>query len=237
MKPKIVILSGAGISAESGIKTFRDADGLWEGHDVMEVATPQGFAKNPALVLEFYNQRRRQLNEVKPNLAHEIIAQLEKDFEVVIITQNVDNLHERAGSTKVLHLHGELTKSRGVSYPQFIYDQQGDILLGDTCPNGTQLRPHIVWFGEDVPMIETAIDHVEIADIVVVIGTSLQVYPAASLMNYAPPHAPIFYIDKNPAEINDFYTKQRLTIKQGNASDGMIWFQNEVNLLFNKSNP
>jgi NAD-dependent deacetylase len=237
MKPKIVILSGAGISAESGIKTFRDADGLWEGHDVMEVATPQGFAKNPALVLEFYNQRRRQLNEVKPNLAHEIIAQLEQDFEVVVITQNVDNLHERAGSTHVLHLHGELTKSRGVGYPDVIYDQVGDILLGDTCKYGTQLRPHIVWFGEAVPMLEVAIEHVEIAEAVVVIGTTLQVYPAASLMNYAPPNAPVYYIDKNPAEISDHNTKKRLTIKQGNASDGMVWFQNEVRSLFNKSNP
>lgn len=194
----IVVLTGAGISAESGLKTFRDADGLWEGHDVMEVASPTGFANNPELVLEFYNQRRRQLLEVKPNKAHYALAELEKNYQVTIVTQNVDDLHERAGSNNVIHLHGELLKVRSTNDESYVLDWKTDLKLGDCCENGYQLRPHIVWFGEPVPMIEKAIEICETADILLIIGTSLQVYPAAGLINYAPPKAKIYYIDPNP---------------------------------------
>jgi NAD-dependent deacetylase len=195
---KLVVLTGAGISAESGIKTFRDADGLWEGHDVLEVATPEGFAKNPALVLDFYNQRRRQLFEVSPNKAHYNLVALEQDFEVQIITQNVDDLHERAGSKKVLHLHGELLKVRSSVNSLDIQDWKKDLILGDLCKQKSQLRPHIVWFGEEVPMLENAIELTEKADILVIIGTSMQVYPAASLVHYVQPNTPIYFIDPNP---------------------------------------
>ncbi|WP_027124823.1 SIR2 family NAD-dependent protein deacylase [Gelidibacter mesophilus] len=195
----IVVLTGAGISAESGIKTFRDADGLWEGHDVMEVATPEGFRANPELVLDFYNQRRRQLLTVKPNAAHLDLAGLEKDYKVSIITQNVDDLHERAGSSKVIHLHGELLKVRNVMDELSYYEHKDDIKLGDVCPSGHQLRPHIVWFGEAVPMIETAMELCATADILIIIGTSMQVYPAAGLMHYVPEGTPIYYIDPKPA--------------------------------------
>ncbi|MEO8774370.1 MAG: NAD-dependent deacylase [Gelidibacter sp.] len=195
----IVILTGAGMSAESGLKTFRDADGLWEDHDVMKVATPEGFRENPELVLEFYNQRRRQLMTVKPNAAHFDLASLEKDYKVTIITQNVDDLHERAGSSNVIHLHGELLKARNVSDELSYFDHHEDIKLGDTCPNGHQLRPHIVWFGEAVPMIEKAVEVCVTADILIIIGTSMQVYPAAGLMHYAPEGTPTFFVDPNPA--------------------------------------
>ena len=203
MKKHIVVLSGAGMSAESGLKTFRDSNGLWEGHHVMSVASPEGFAKNAALVLDFYNQRRRQLLEVEPNQAHFDLAQLEKDFKVSIITQNVDDLHERAGSTNVIHLHGELLKSRNIETDAVIYECKTDICLGDKDPNGIQLRPHIVWFGEAVPLIDKALDICQTADILIIIGTSLQVYPAASLMHYVPEHIPKFYIDNNPASTYD----------------------------------
>ena len=195
----LVILTGAGMSAESGIKTFRDADGLWEGHDVMQVATPEGFRANPELVLDFYNQRRRQLLEVKPNAAHYDLAELESQYNISIITQNVDDLHERAGSTNVIHLHGELLKSRNVVDIHTFYDCKKDIELGDLCPNGHQLRPHIVWFGEDVPMIEEAMQVCKNADILMIIGTSMQVYPAAGLMHYVPEGIPIYFIDPKPA--------------------------------------
>ncbi len=195
---KIVILTGAGISAESGIKTFRDADGLWEGHDVMEVASPEGFKANPALVLDFYNQRRRQLLTVKPNTAHTNLVRLEKQYKVQIVTQNVDDLHERAGSKNVLHLHGELLKSRNILNSEEIYECKTDINLGDKCPNGFQLRPHIVWFGEAVPMLEKAIAIVADCDILVIIGTSMQVYPAASLIDYIKPNTSIYFIDPKP---------------------------------------
>ena len=195
----IVVLTGAGMSAESGIKTFRDADGLWEGHDVMEVASPQGFARNPELVLDFYNQRRRQLMDVQPNAAHKALANLEKDYNVTIITQNVDDLHERAGSNNVLHLHGELLKARS-TYDEFdVLEWKHDLVLGDTCNKGYQLRPHIIWFGEAVPLIPKAISICETADILMIIGTSMQVYPAASLMHYVNPNTNIFYIDPKPA--------------------------------------
>jgi NAD-dependent deacetylase len=194
---KLVVLTGAGMSAESGISTFRDSDGLWEKYKVEEVATPEAFVENPTLVLEFYNQRRRQLYACEPNEGHRGLAALEKDFDVQIITQNVDNLHERAGSTKVLHLHGELTKACPADNLRTACDIPPgvDLHLGDTDSRGVQLRPFIVWFGEAVPMIEPAIEEVEKSDILVVIGTSLNVYPAAGLLNYAQAGHPVFLID------------------------------------------
>jgi len=195
----IVVLTGAGMSAESGIKTFRDADGLWEGHDVMEVATPEGFKRNPELVLNFYNERRQQLKDVEPNQAHRDLATLENHFNVSIITQNVDDLHERAGSSNVVHLHGELRKIRSSGDQNNIRTWTEDIHLGDTCEKGYQLRPHIVWFGEAVPMIDKAIEICQQADILVIIGTSMQVYPAAGLLDFAPSETPIYYIDPKPA--------------------------------------
>lgn len=203
MKKKIVVLSGAGISAESGIKTFRDANGLWEGHDVMEVASPEGWQKNPELVLNFYNQRRAQLNDVQPNLAHCILSELQEFFEVQIITQNVDDLHERAGSTHVIHLHGELRKVRGEFSENELIHWEKDVKIGDKNKLGQQLRPAIVWFGEAVYEMERAIPYIEKADILIVIGTSLQVYPAAGLMHYAKLHIPVYYIDPKPATIYD----------------------------------
>lgn len=219
MKKKLVVLTGAGISAESGIKTFRDSDGLWEGHDVMEVATPEGWNKNQELVLDFYNKRRQQLKEVQPNLGHQILAELEKDFDVYIITQNVDDLHERAGSTKVLHLHGELLKVRSVRNRNLILDWTEDLLTGDLDENGHQLRPHIVWFGEEVPALEEAIDITETADYFAVIGTSLQVYPAAGLISYAPSTTPVFYIDPKPISIPNIRNKVETIAKF--ASEGL----------------
>ncbi len=216
---KIVVLTGAGVSEESGIKTFRDADGLWEGHDVMEVATPEGFEANPDLVLEFYNQRRRQLLEVQPNKAHLGVAELEKKYEVQIITQNVDDLHERAGSSSVLHLHGELRKARSTADENLIYDWDKDIRIGDTCEKGSQLRPHIVWFGEAVPMFDKAVEITEKADILVIIGTSMQVYPAASLVSYVRPNTPIYLIDPKPAIAKNQFSN--LTIIPKKATKGV----------------
>jgi NAD-dependent deacetylase len=195
-KKKMVVLTGAGISAESGLKTFRDSDGLWEGYDVKEVATPGAWKKNPALVLEFYNQRRKNVLDAQPNAAHIGLAQLQQDFDVHIITQNIDDLHERAGSEKVLHLHGEIFKMRSEFDESLVYEIKGDINLGDKAGDGAQLRPHIVWFEEPVPMIEEAIPLVFEADIFVVVGTSLVVYPAAGLVNYAPRYIPKYIIDK-----------------------------------------
>jgi NAD-dependent deacetylase len=198
----IVVLTGAGMSAESGLKTFRDEDGLWEGHDVTKVASPQGFAADPELVLDFYNQRRRQLQQVEPNSAHLELALLEKKYNVSIVTQNIDDLHERAGSTNVIHLHGELFKARS-TYDEFdIKVWKKDLNLGDLCSKGYQMRPHIVWFGEAVPMMETAIEICQTADVLMIIGTSMQVYPAASLMNYVTFDTNIFYIDPKPAFVN-----------------------------------
>ncbi|WDF58756.1 NAD-dependent deacylase [Flavobacterium sp. KACC 22758] len=219
MKKKLVVLTGAGISAESGIKTFRDSDGLWEGHDVMEVATPEGWQKNQDLVLDFYNKRRQQLKEVQPNLGHQILAELEKDFDVYIITQNVDDLHERAGSTKVLHLHGELLKVRSTRNPELILDWQDDLFTGDFDENGHQLRPHIVWFGEMVPALEQAIPIVENADYFAVIGTSLQVYPAAGLISYTYSITPVFYIDPKPISIPNIQNKVEVIAKT--ATEGV----------------
>lgn len=196
---KIVVLTGAGISAESGLNTFRDSNGLWEGHDVMEVASPEGFARNPALVLDFYNQRRRQLLNVLPNGAHIALAELESSHNVNIVTQNVDNLHERAGSSKIIHLHGELMKARSTLNEQLIYHREEDIVIGDLCELNSQLRPHIVWFGEAVPMLDMAINITANADILIIIGTSMQVYPAASLINYIKENIPIYFIDPKPS--------------------------------------
>lgn len=226
MKKKLVILTGAGISAESGIKTFRDSDGLWEGHNVQDVATPEGFYNNPKLVLDFYNQRRRQLHEVKPNIGHVILAELEKDFEVYIITQNVDNLHEIAGSSNVLHLHGELLKVRSTKNRDQILDWQNDLVLGDLDENGHQLRPHIVWFGEDVPALEEALVLTQQADFFAVVGTSLQVYPAAGLIGYTNPEIPVFYVDPNPATINNLPNK--LVVISKPASTGMLVLQKQL---------
>lgn len=195
-KKKLVVLTGAGISAESGLKTFRDSDGLWEGYPIEDVATPMAWRKNPQRVLDFYNFRRRSVLEAQPNAAHYGLASLENDFEVHIITQNIDDLHERAGSTRVLHLHGEILKMRSEANDQLIYDIRGDIQLGDLAEDGAQLRPHIVWFGEEVPMMEEAIPLVEAADVFVVIGTSLVVYPAAGLLSFAHPAIPKFILDK-----------------------------------------
>jgi NAD-dependent deacetylase len=196
---KIVVLTGAGMSAESGISTFRGADGLWEGHDIMEVASPKGWHNNMELVLEFYNLRRKQLKEVKPNLAHFKLTELEEKYDLQIITQNVDDLHERAGAQNVLHLHGELRKIRSTRNPLDIKYWEGDLVLGQLCPLGAQYRPHIVWFGEAVPKIEEAISIISNADIVIIIGTSMQVYPAAGLISYAPLSCKSYYIDPFPA--------------------------------------
>ena len=216
---KIIVLTGAGVSAESGINTFRDADGLWEGHDVMEVATPQGFQKNPELVLNFYNERRRQLFNVLPNEAHKALVLLEKHFDVSIITQNVDDLHERAGSTQVIHLHGELLKARSIHNPYNIIDWKTDMKIGDLSEDGKQLRPHIVWFGEEVPLLEKAASITQTANILIIIGTSMQVYPAASLIHYAPRNTPIFFIDPKPnISQTDF---KELTIIQASAAKGV----------------
>ena len=205
MKKKLVILTGAGMSAESGISTFRDSDGLWEKYRVEDVATPEGFAANPELVLDFYNQRRKELLQTKPNAGHFGLAALEKDFDVRIITQNIDNLHERAGSSKIIHLHGELMKVCPVNDLNTTYDispERPEIHLGDKDSHGNQLRPFIVWFGEPVPMIDPAIKEVESCDIFVIIGTSLNVYPAAGLLNYVRRRQPIFLID--PKEVKTY---------------------------------
>ncbi len=195
---KIVVFTGAGISAESGIKTFRDADGLWEGYDIMKVASPLGWERNQKLVLEFYNLRRKQLIEVQPNKAHKALVKLEKSFNVEIITQNIDDLHERAGSSHVTHLHGELLKARSTFNEDLVMDWKKDINPGDFCEYHSQLRPHVVWFGEPVPMFEKAATITETADILIIIGTSMQVYPAAGLREFAPPAIPVYFIDPKP---------------------------------------
>lgn len=220
----LVVLTGAGMSAESGISTFRDSDGLWERYPVEQVATPEGYAANPKLVIDFYNERRKQLLEVKPNRGHELLAELEQNFNVTIITQNVDNLHERAGSTHVVHLHGELTKvtsSYQPNNPNYIKElkpEQYEVKMGDTAEDGSQLRPFIVWFSEAVPMIETAIHYTEQADIFVIIGTSLNVYPAAGLLNYVPYGVPVYLIDPKEVKINS--GRQVNVIRKG-ASEGV----------------
>ncbi len=219
-----MVLTGAGISAESGINTFRDADGLWEGHDIMEVASPIGWSNNPTLVLDFYNKRRSQLHTVLPNKAHTSLVSLEQAYEVSIITQNVDDLHERAGSSSVIHLHGELLKVRSQFDEDLILDWKHDLNMGDFCEHNSQLRPHIVWFGEEVPMLERAIGITEQADILIIIGTSMQVYPAASLLQYAPPSTPIYFIDPKPA----ISPKEGLTILAEKATVGVPMVVSEL---------
>lgn len=221
---KIVVLTGAGMSAESGISTFRDSGGLWEKYPVEQVATPEGYAANPKLVIDFYNERRKQLLNVGPNMGHRILAELEKYFDITVVTQNVDNLHERAGSKKVIHLHGELTKvtsSREPNNPEYIKELSPecyDVKIGDLADDGSQLRPFIVWFGEAVPMIETAIDCVEKADIFVIIGTSMNVYPAAGLLNYVDGNVPVYLIDPNPVNIS---SNRKINVISKGASEGM----------------
>lgn len=217
-KKNLVVLTGAGISAESGLKTFRDSDGLWEGYDVNDVATATAWKRNPALVLEFYNHRRRNVQDALPNAAHDALAELEDSFNVHIITQNIDDLHERAGSTRVLHLHGEILKMRSEKNSALIYPVTGDIHLGDTAEDGAQLRPHIVWFEEPVPLMETAAALVSDADIFLIIGTSLVVYPAASLVNYAAPFLPTYLVDK---KIPYLPPLRRFTALEKPATEGM----------------
>ncbi len=217
-KKRLVVLTGAGISAESGLKTFRDSDGLWEGFDINEVATATAWRKNPELVLDFYNERRKNVKNVQPNSAHIALAELEKYFNVTIITQNIDDLHERGGSTNVLHLHGEIFKMRSVSDESIIYRIDGDIQLGDLADNGSQLRPHIVWFEEPVPMIEMAAEIMKTADILLIVGTSLVVYPAAGLVNYALWQIPKFIVDKKIPSASALYN---LTAIEKSATEGM----------------
>ena len=226
MKKKLVVLTGAGISAESGIATFRDSNGLWEGHNVMDVASPEGWRKDRELVLDFYNQRRKQALSVKPNEAHLELARLEKYFDVTTITQNVDNLHEKAGSSKVIHLHGELFKSQSTVDPSLVYEMDGwEIKIGDKCQKGSQLRPFIVWFGEMVPMIEPAIDIVSEADIFAVIGTSLLVYPAAGLIQYAPKSSIKYIIDVKIPDVGNIH---KLYPIEGLASVGTKKMAKEI---------
>jgi NAD-dependent deacetylase len=221
-KKHIVVLSGAGVSAESGLKTFRDGDGLWNGYDVYEVATPEGFKKNPQLVLDFYNERRRDVAAALPNAAHIGLAELEKDFDVTIITQNIDDLHERAGSTKVVHLHGEIFKMRSVANEEITFEIRGDIKVGDLAADGSQMRPFIVWFGEAVPMMEIVTPLLRDCDYFVVVGTSLQVYPAASLLYYAPPYLPKYIIDK---KIPETERKENLHLIEMPATEGVKEFK------------
>ena len=219
---KLVVLTGAGMSAESGINTFRDADGLWEGHNVMDVASPEGWYRDQDLVLDFYNQRRKQLLEVEPNYGHELLAQLQVTHQVKIVTQNVDDLHERAGSKNVLHLHGELRKVRSTLNEELVYSWEDDLNKGDLCELNSQLRPHIVWFGEAVPMLERAIEITAEADMLLIIGTSMQVYPAASLINYIKSKVPIYFIDPRPAIDSSAF--ENLTIIPSRATIGMEKF-------------
>src|SRR5215207_218761 len=223
-KKKLVVLTGAGMSAESGLKTFRDSDGLWEGYDINEVATATAWRRNPALVLEFYNMRRKNVKEAKPNAAHDALAELENDFDVTIITQNIDDLHERAGSTNIVHLHGEILKMRSEKDESLIYPIHDTIQLGDKAADGAQLRPHIVWFEEPVPMIEEAARITRTADIFLIVGTSLVVYPAAGLVNYAPWPIPKFIVDKKIPYTTSLYN---LTTIEKPAGAGM----QEIKLL------
>ena len=225
-KKRIVVLTGAGMSAESGIQTFRGAGGLWNGVDVMEVASPEGWEANPAMVLEFYNQRRKNALDVKPNGGHLVLAELEKDFDVKIITQNVDNLHERAGSTQVMHLHGELFKMRSTLDETLVYDMDGwELNMGDTCEKGSQLRPNIVWFGESVPLIYDAFELAQTADIFVVIGTSLSVYPAASIIHYVAPEVKKYLIDPDIPEVSQI--SNLITLEMG-AVEGTLELKKQL---------
>ena len=219
MRKKIIVLTGAGMSQESGISTFRDADGLWEGHDVHEVASPDGWRNNPSLVLDFYNQRRRQLKVVQPNAGHLALHRLEVAYDVQIITQNVDNLHEKAGSSNILHLHGELTKVRSTGNPKTVLEWHEDLNTGDQCREGFQLRPHIVWFGEDVPNYDAARRMCQQGDIFLIIGTSMQVYPAAGLIHFAPKQSQIYYVDPKPHISWELSLRPALEILEGKAGE------------------
>jgi len=228
----IVVLSGAGMSEESGLKTFRDSGGLWEGYDVMEVASPEGWSNNTPLVLQFYNERRRQLLTTEPNAGHKALAEFEKLNKITIITQNIDDLHERAGSSNIIHLHGELFKVRSTYDSNLIYEWKKDLLIGDNCENGYQLRPYIVWFGEEVPLITKASNICETADYLIIVGTSLQVYPAAGLLHYAPPHCKIYYIDPKANEISVQLNKSdRLELIPEKASTGIIKVLDKIKTL------
>jgi len=219
-KQHIVVLTGAGVSAESGLKTFRDGDGLWEGQDVNEVATPEAWSRNPAFVLDFYNLRRRQAIAAQPNEAHRLLAKLEACYRVTIVTQNVDDLHERAGSSHVLHLHGEITKARSERDESMLVDVAGDMRMGDTAPDGAQLRPHVVWFGEAVPMLEAAADMMAAADIFILIGSSLQVYPAAGLIHHVPDPIPKYVIDRVIPPVDGIPNLVKI---EKTATEGMRW--------------
>jgi len=221
-RKKIVVLTGAGISAESGLKTFRDSDGLWEGYDIEDVATPRAWRKNPQLVLDFYNYRRKNVLDAQPNPAHFGLAELEKQFDVEIITQNIDDLHERAGSSKVLHLHGEIFKMKSERNDELIYEIRGDMKLGDTAEDGAQLRPNIVWFEEPVPLIEAAIPIVRSADIFIIVGTSLVVYPAAGLVNYARWEIPKFILDRRIPYTSSLYNLKSIEMPAGEGIKELI---------------
>ena len=236
-KKKLVVLTGAGISAESGLKTFRDSDGLWEGYDIEEVATPRAWKKNPQLVLDFYNYRRQNVLDAHPNPAHFGLAELEKNFDVQIITQNIDDLHERAGSSRVLHLHGEIFKMRSEKSEELVYDIRGDMKLGDLAEDGAQLRPNIVWFEEPVPLIEDAVPLVRAADIFIIVGTSLVVYPAAGLVNYARWEIPKFILDRRIPYTSSLYNLKAI---EKPASEGIkelieparVWKFEKISLCF-----
>ncbi len=228
-KKHIVVLTGAGISAESGLKTFRDSDGLWNGYNVQDVATPQAFAKDPALVLDFYNMRRKDVAAARPNAAHLALAAMQAEFDITIVTQNIDDLHERAGSKNIVHLHGQIFEMRSSTNDEEIYEIQGDIHLGDKAPDGGQLRPNIVWFGEAVPNMEIAAALMHNCDALVVIGTSLQVYPAASLVDIAPRFLPIIIIDKVIPAVN--ISKDRLTKIEKLATEGIKELPEILNAL------
>lgn len=233
----LVVLSGAGMSAESGISTFRDAGGLWDKYPVEQVATPEGYARNPELVINFYNERRKQLLEVEPNAGHQLLAELEKYFNVTVVTQNIDNLHERAGSSCIVHLHGELTKvcssfdPNNRHYIKELKPEEFEVKMGDRAGDGSQLRPFIVWFGEAVPQIETAIGYVEKADVFVIIGTSMNVYPAAGLLNYVPREAEVYLIDPKPVDI---HTSRAVHMIQKGASEGVAELKRLLNCSISK---
>jgi NAD-dependent deacetylase len=233
MKKHIVVLTGAGISAESGLQTFRDSDGLWMGYDVYEVATPEGWKKNQKLVLEFYNMRRKEVAAALPNAAHKAIAELQQCFDVTVVTQNIDDLHERAGSENVVHLHGEIFKMRSVKNENTFYEIRSDIKLGDLAPDGEQFRPHVVWFNEEVPMILTAKNIMADADIFILAGTSLQVYPAAGLIDYLPLGIPKYIIDKNPPYIPAHHN---FHVIKKSATEGVTELKNKLIGEENKKN-
>ena len=220
-RKNIVVFSGAGMSAESGLHTFRDPNGVWNNHSLLEVASLDGFKKDPQLVLDFYNQRRRQLLQVSPNKGHEALAELQKHFNVSIVTQNVDNLHERAGNKTVLHLHGELLKSQSSINSNLVYDCSSDITINDKCPDGSQVRPNVVWFGEAVTRLNDAIAEVLNADLLIIVGTSLQVHPAAGIVTFIKPNTPVYYVDANPTINKELSDLPDLTVIKNTAASGI----------------